>query len=82
MSYFVYVLRSEAGNRYYKGCSDNILLRLDDHNAGRVKSTKAYRPWTLHYVEEFRDKGEALKRERFFKTLSGYRWLKRKGLRT
>ena len=51
------------------------------HNTGKVKNIKAHRPWTLHYLESFDSKTEALKRERFFKTLSGYRWLKRKGIR-
>lgn len=81
MPYFVYILKNADGSRYYKGSSDDVLARLSEHNAGRVGSTKAYRPWSVHYVEPWNDKTEALKRERFFKTLSGYRWLKRKGIR-
>jgi putative endonuclease len=41
-----------------------------------VRSTKANRPWDIHYVETFETKTEALKRENFFKSIDGYNWLK------
>ena len=81
VAYYVYILKSANGARYYKGSSADPDARLAEHNAGKVRSTQTYRPWSLHYCESFENKTEALKRERFFKTLSGYRWLKRNGIR-
>ena len=72
----VYILWSESRKRFYKGVSGNVARRLGEHNAHRVTSTKAGCPWVLVHTETFDTKTEALKRERFFKTRSGYRWLK------
>jgi len=80
MSYTVYIIRSEPNGTFYKGFCEDFEIRLCDHNAGRVKSTKSGRPWHKHYVEELDNKTEALKREKYFKSRSGYRWLKNKGI--
>ena len=75
--YFTYILRSEKdGGFYYGSCSDTD-QRLKDHNAGRVRSTKNRRPLHLHYTESFDTKREAIKREKHFKSIKGYLWLKK-----
>ncbi|HNR08851.1 MAG TPA: GIY-YIG nuclease family protein [Saprospiraceae bacterium] len=74
--HYAYILRSELSGKYYYGSSGDIQKRLADHNKGRVKYTKPFRPWKLHYWEEFQTNSEALRRENFFKTIDGYRWLK------
>jgi putative endonuclease len=76
MSYFVYILRSESHGTYYYGSTENIEKRLKEHNGGRVKYTKGRRPWIVHYKEEFQTRSEAQKREYFFKSIDGYRFLK------
>ncbi len=48
------------------------------HNAGRQKYTKGRRPWVIHYTETFKTRAEAMQRERFFKTIDGYNFLKSK----
>jgi putative endonuclease len=80
MSWSVYIIRSELTERYYRGCCADFEKRLVEHNAGKTRSTKAYCPWVKQYVEEFANKTDALKRERFFKTRSGYRWLKNQAI--
>ncbi|NQT93276.1 MAG: GIY-YIG nuclease family protein [Lentisphaerae bacterium] len=80
MRYHAYILKSTIDGSYYKGSCDDLTVRLARHNGGKVKSTKRKRPWTLHYFETFATRSEALKRERFFKSRSGYRWLRTKGL--
>jgi len=80
MPWTAYILKSQKDNTLYKGSCEAFSERLASHNAGRVRSTKARRPWVKHYTEEFPSKAEALRRERFFKTRSGYRWLKQQGL--
>jgi putative endonuclease len=54
--------------------------RLKRHNQGKVKSTKAYKPWKVIYTEEFSTKSEAFQREMFFKSIEGYKYLTRKGV--
>jgi putative endonuclease len=76
----VYVLYSASRGVHYKGSCADVERRLADHNAGRVRSTKNGRPWVLHHCEAFGSKTEALRRERFLKTRSGYRWLRAQGL--
>jgi len=76
MPWTVYIIKSELTDRYYRGSCENFEKRLTEHNAGKTRSTKAYRPWVKQYIEEFANKADALKREKYFKTRSGFRWLK------
>jgi putative endonuclease len=78
--HFTYILKcSKTGHYYYSSTSD-IKRRLKNHNSGKVVSTKSGRLWEVHYWEAFATKEEALKRERFFKTIDGYRYLKENGI--
>ena len=74
--YFAYILRSEKDGRFYYGSTKNVEMRLAKHNKGDVRATTGRRPFILHYKEEFETRSEAVKRERFFKTIDGYNWLK------
>ena len=76
MEYFVYVLESEIDGRLYKGQTDNLHKRLLEHNSGKTKSTKGYKPWKLIYFEKFETREDALLREKYFKTGSGREFLK------
>ena len=69
--YFVYILKSLTHNRYYTGSTGDLKNRLNYHNSGRVKSTKAYKPWEIIYTENFNMKSEALKREKNIKSFKG-----------
>ncbi len=73
---YTYILKSLTQDRYYYGSTSDLNRRIKEHNSGRVKSTKARRPWKLHYYEAYRTRSEAQRRERYFKKRSGYRWLK------
>ena len=59
----LYVLRSNKSPRFYIGVTEVIETRVLKHNAGDVRSTKAYRPWALVYQETFSTKKEARQRE-------------------
>ena len=61
--YEVYILKSENFPRYYIGYTDNFAKRIAAHNNGRVRSTKAYRPWKVVHKEIFNDKTVARRRE-------------------
>ncbi|MEK7652579.1 MAG: GIY-YIG nuclease family protein [Patescibacteria group bacterium] len=39
-----------------------------EHNLGKVRSTKAYKPWEIIYTEKRNDKKDAYKREKQIKS--------------
>ena len=77
MSYFVYVLQSQKDNKYYIGSSADVIKRLKFHNAGLQRSTRTRIPFILIYQEEFKTKQEALRREKYMKSLKGGEGFKR-----
>ena len=80
--YYVYVLKNFEFNRLYIGSSASPDKRLMAHNAGKVKSTKRFRPWERILLEEHDDREKAEKRERYLKSGWGRRWLRQNGLAT
>ena len=78
--YYSYILRSQKDGTYYYGSAENINHRLNQHNNGKVRYTKGHRPYNLHYSEEFLTRAEAIQRENFYKSISGYRWLRNEGI--
>ena len=78
--FFTYILKSEKDNSFYYGSTENIEKRLKEHNSGKVKYTKAHRPWKIHYFEQFDVRSDAGKRELFFKSIDGYNWLKQNNI--
>jgi len=67
--YKVYILESEKNGRFYIGFSADVEARLERHNSGKVKSTRAHRPFKVVYTEEYQTSTEARKREYYLKTL-------------
>ena len=51
--------------------TQNIDNRLKEHNRGKMKSTKAYKPWKLIYSEECENRIIARKRELYLKSGAG-----------
>lgn len=78
--YYAYILLSQRDGTYYYGSAENLLTRLDTHNRGKVRYTKGHIPYILHYSEEFPSRAEAVGRENFFKSIAGYRWLRKEGI--
>ena len=76
--YYVYVIRSVNFNRTYIGFTSNIENRLQQHNSGKTKSTKPFKPWTLVFFEEFESKDDAINREKYLKSGVGREYVKRK----
>ncbi len=65
--YYLYILKSAVKDWHYIGTSDNVEKRLREHNTGKTRSTKAYKPFIIIYTESFLDKTSARKREIFLK---------------
>jgi len=74
--FHAYVLKSLKDGKYYYGHAADLKIRLNEHNRGKVRSTKSRIPFILHYYETFKTKSEAAKREAFFKSINGYIFLK------
>ena len=53
-----------------------LIIRLNAHTVGRVKSTKNRGPVELIYYEASKNKTDAFKREKHLKTAYGRRYLK------
>jgi len=66
--YFTYVLKSTKDSKLYIGFTDNLEVRISDHEKGLVNSTKYRRPLKLVYYEACLSKKKAIKREKYFKT--------------
>ena len=46
-SRYVYILKSNIRDWVYVGSTDDLDRRMNEHEAGLVQSTKAYRPLTI-----------------------------------
>ena len=61
---------------FYVGFTHDIQQRVDEHNNGKVLSTKNRRPMKLIYWEGCPDQTDATKREKYLKTSWGKRYIK------
>ena len=75
--FFAYVIQSEIDGSLYKGHSEDLQRRLQQHNSGKTKSIKSKIPYILIYSEEFLTREESIKREKYFKSASGRRYMKK-----
>ena len=72
--FYVYILKSAKHSRLYRGRTDHLRKRLRDHHAGKVFTTKNWRPLTLVYYEAYRSREDSIQRERALKK-SGSAWM-------
>ena len=75
MNFFVYIIFSEKLNRYYVGHTDNIVIRLTQHNDGLSSYTAKAKDWKLAYSEIFITREEAHKREREIKAKKSRKYI-------
>ena len=68
--YKVYVIKSE-NNRLYIGLSENIKIRLKQHNSSHSKWTKRFKSWQIIYEKECNNLSEARKWENYLKKQKG-----------
>jgi len=75
--YYVYILLNEERTKTYTGATDDPNKRLIEHNSGKVKSSRPYRPYKIIYTESFGTLSEARQKEKFYKSTTGRRKLKK-----
>ena len=67
---------SESDNSFYIGFTKRLESRLEEHENGFVSSTAHRRPLRLIYFEACVNEIDAIKREKYFKSGFGRRFLK------
>jgi len=73
--HYVYILYLQ-NNTLYTGRTDNLKRRYNEHEFGKVESTKHKRPLELIFYEAYVRKSDAERREKFLKTTEGKRLLR------
>lgn len=71
-AYYVYIVECSDGT-YYTGQTDNLDLRIKEHNGelkGGAKYTRGKGPIILKHYEKYSTRSEALKREAEIKKLT------------
>jgi len=76
--YYTYVLYSKKDGNFYTGFTQDLKLRFDQHNNGRVESTKDRRPLKLVYYEACLNRDYATHREKYLKTYHGKAYIRRR----
>ena len=74
--YFTYVLKSLRDGKLYIGYTADLKNIFKEHQSGKCTSTKNRRPFELIFYEAFKDKEDAMRREKYFKTSKGKSALK------
>lgn len=76
--HYVYILEAEEGGGWYIGYSSDLRRRLKEHNSGKgARHTRAQKDWKLIYYEAYRNKRDALGREKFLKSGSGRTYIEK-----
>jgi len=75
---YVYVLQNcEEAQRFYVGITENLDMRLRQHNAGEIFHTAKYKPWKLKNYIAFEDHTKAYAFEKYLKSGPGRAFAKR-----
>ena len=76
--YYVYLLENQDDKSWYTGFTSDLRQRVKEHKEGKGGRTTALkRHWKLIYYEAYLNKNDALGREKFLKSGSGRRYLKK-----
>jgi putative endonuclease len=70
--FYVYIVSCSDGS-FYTGYTDNLEVRLKEHNglrSGGARYTRSHRPVSLVYSEPFQKRTAAQRREREIKKMS------------
>lgn len=69
--FYLYILKSVKTKLFYKGITNSLERRINQHSSGKVNSTKRFLPLELIYVELCSSRKEAREFEVFFKSGQG-----------
>ena len=69
--YYVYILLSKKDDKFYIGFTTDLKKRFTQHQEGKNLATAPRRPFELIFYEAYRNKYDALRRQKYFKTSKG-----------
>jgi len=75
--YYVYLLECIKDKGWYIGYTSDLKKRFSQHNSGNGARTTRNKTWNLIYYEAYRNKSDAEGRERYLKSGSGRKFIKR-----
>lgn len=76
--FYTYILEGFKDGDRYIGYTANLIKRVEEHNQGKVFSTKSRRPLKLIYYEACLNKEDAQQREKYLKSTIGNRFIKKR----
>lgn len=74
--HYVYVLQNKGTGSFYIGFTRDLRKRIKGHDSGNTFTTRRGQ-YELIYYESYRNKADALGREKFLKGGSGRKYLKK-----
>jgi putative endonuclease len=77
MPYVIYWLLSENKDKIYIGFSDDIKRRIIEHKSGKVKTTKGFGKFRCFKLEEIENIEKTRNREKYWKSATGRKKLKK-----
>lgn len=78
--FYVYIIYSSSLNKYYVCSTQNIEVRLDQHNTGKGNFTSKGIPWVLKHKQVCLSRAEAVNVELKIKKRGAKRYLQDLGL--
>jgi len=78
MMFYTYVLMSKKDGEFYTGYTQDLKVRLEQHNKGQVESTKERRPLEMIYYEACLNQKDATHREKYLKTYHGKAFIRKR----
>jgi putative endonuclease len=75
--FYVYLLESLVDESWYIGFTSDLRKRYFSHNKGENLATRGKKPWKLVYYEAYINRADAMGREKFLKSGSGRKFLKK-----
>lgn len=74
--FYIYILQSKKDKQCYTGYTADLKKRLNEHNSGKVFSTKNRIPFDLVYYEACLNQKDATPRENYLKSAWGKKSIK------
>jgi putative endonuclease len=76
MIHYVYVISSLKEKYIYVGTTKDPKVRINQHQSGKEKTTRFYRPFRVLFIERFASRLLERKREKYLKSGIGKEWIK------
>ena len=77
MKVFTYIIHSDFTDSYYVGITNNVKIRLKEHNSEKTKYTSKANDWKIIYSAEFGSRIEAYNHEQLIKSTGPRRFVER-----